>query len=238
MDITKLMWVLQNKALYFARADTLGDPFEGHYTRSKNLELAHLINQACKDTPPDSPEWKLKSDEVTQFFNDSLRTHSQWKLYHYVNCWHLNPHESGAMWKLYTSMNEAVCIKTTYKKLATCLPDNTFLGKVTYIDYDNDHIRPDNGFNFIMHKRNSYSHEQEVRAVFWIMQDVNSKYLPPAGKPKFGHNVDIDPKELIEEIYISPKAVPPLLDVVTKLIGNFGIVVPVKQSEVNAPPSY
>ena len=32
MDLTKFVWMLQMKALYFCRADRLGDPYEGYYT--------------------------------------------------------------------------------------------------------------------------------------------------------------------------------------------------------------
>jgi hypothetical protein len=33
MDLAKFLWCLQHEALFFARLDRLGDPFEGYYTR-------------------------------------------------------------------------------------------------------------------------------------------------------------------------------------------------------------
>lgn len=33
MSLSRFVWLLQKKALYFARSDLLGDPFEGYYTK-------------------------------------------------------------------------------------------------------------------------------------------------------------------------------------------------------------
>ena len=35
-----------------------------------------------------------------------------------VNCWHINEHESAAMWDLYLKSNEGIAIQSTYQKLA------------------------------------------------------------------------------------------------------------------------
>jgi hypothetical protein len=85
----------------------------------------------------------------------------------YVNRWHMAKHESQATWKLYTSMNDSICIRSTYEKLWQCLPENVYLGKVTYVDYEIEAFSSVNLLNPIMHKRSSFSHEQEVRAVIW-----------------------------------------------------------------------
>jgi hypothetical protein len=34
IDLSKFVWMLQRKALYFTRADLLGDPYEAYYTRA------------------------------------------------------------------------------------------------------------------------------------------------------------------------------------------------------------
>ena len=57
----------------------------------------------------------------------------------FISCWHANKHESQAMWKLYTSMNDSICIRSMYKRLWDCLPEKEcYLGEVKYIDYDLD----------------------------------------------------------------------------------------------------
>jgi hypothetical protein len=33
MSLPRFIWMLQRRALYFARSDLMGDPFEGRYSR-------------------------------------------------------------------------------------------------------------------------------------------------------------------------------------------------------------
>ena len=42
-----------------------------------------------------------------------------------INCWHLNDHESAAMWKLYLKSNEGIVIQSTFTNLNTVLPNVT-----------------------------------------------------------------------------------------------------------------
>ena len=72
----------------------------------------------------------------------------------YVNCWHVIENESAAMWKLYTSMNDAICVRSTYKQLWDCLSDTEcFLGSVSYINYDTDAFDEGNTFKTKDHEQ-------------------------------------------------------------------------------------
>jgi hypothetical protein len=143
MDLAKFLWMLEHGALYFCRADLLGDPYEGYYTE---------------------PEVKL--DEKAAFAHLRKQivaiTRSM-----YVNCWHMNDSESAAMWKLYTSHHQSVCVRSTYELLSQVLPGECMLGCIKYIDYSMDLIDRSIVLNYITHKRKSFEHEKEVRAVFW-----------------------------------------------------------------------
>ena len=118
MDFTKFVSLLEKQALFFARADKLGDPFEGSVTK---------VNAAAARVP---------RDELQQFRKKVTR----WTL---INCWHENAHESEAMWKLYARETDGIAIKTDFKSLSssfTCRED-VFIGIVNYIDYDR-HLIP------------------------------------------------------------------------------------------------
>jgi hypothetical protein len=91
-------------------------------------------------------------------FVGSLRKHF------YVSCWHMSHAESLAMWKVYTSMRDSICIRSTYQELWRCLPaKNCFMGRVRYRDYDLDSFEFGNVFNLLMHKRSSFAYEQGPR---------------------------------------------------------------------------
>jgi hypothetical protein len=44
-----------------------------------------------------------------------------------------------------------------------------FVGEVNYIDYDTQFFNAGQMLNYIVHKRLSFSHERELRAIFWEM---------------------------------------------------------------------
>lgn len=236
MDVTKLLWILQNNALYFARCDLLGDPFEGHYTRAFSEARKQFIEFMIKEHPPENLSLPNYEKTMGGNYDRMIQAVIDSKQQYFVNCWHLNEIESGAMWKLYTSMNDAVCIRTSYKSLAKCLPDDVFFGMVTYINYEQEVINFGNSLNYISHKRASFAHEREARGVIW------SRASPSLNRKTVNENrgmvVSVDVKELIKEIYLSPSANPPLLEVITKLVKDFGLNILVKQSEVNAGPTY
>jgi hypothetical protein len=131
----------------------------------------------------------------------------------YVNCWHMNETESQAMWKLYSSsFDEAVCIQTTYQKIADALPNISeangngyFMGVVKYINHHIDEMPENNIIYPVMHKLKSFEHEREVRIVYW-------KRDPGTSDPELlehypmGISVPIDINFAIENILVSPEA--------------------------------
>lgn len=234
MDITKLLWMLQHKALFFARSDTLGDPYEGHYTRSFSTARDAFIKYMTQEFPELKPHDENFEKVQGENFERMLSAVKSSKQEYFVNCWHLNEFESAAMWKLYTSTEDAVCVKSVYSQLLNALPDNTRMGMVKYIDYERDLIDFGNSFNYLMHKRESFAHEREARAVLWRVEE-KTKSLPFV---EGGIKLAVDLTVIVKEVYVSPRARPPLLEVVTQLLKDFGLDVAVKQSEVNAPPAY
>jgi hypothetical protein len=151
----------------------------------------------------------------------------------FVNCWHMNEHESLAMWKLYESQRESICIQTTFRKLETALPHEAFLGMVRYIDYDRQYISVADGFTYITHKRKSFEHERELRAVMW--KPISDGF---ALIDERGMIVPIEAAELIDNVFINPDADPILEDVVTGLGATYKLSATVHKSSVNDGPDY
>lgn len=95
-----------------------------------------------------------------------------------------------------------------------------------------------NGFNFIMHKRLSFSYERELRAIFWEKSgEPDAQHY----KPKIeagGVAIEIDLPALIERVYVSPAAAPWFADVVQAMTAKCGFSFPVGQSALAAAPLY
>jgi len=242
MDITKFVWMLQNRALYFCQLLAMDDPFEGHYTEG----MAGAEEAFVKDWfPPEneSNEAKVKRDEAARknfrFMLDHIKNMKQTM---YINCWHMNEDDSLAMWKLYTPHGESIALRSTYRKLAQALPEQCYFGRVHYIDYRTAMFDMFQTFNFVVRKRRSFEHERELRAVIWDPSVANLGVRPVPFKKvndNRGMVVPVDLLEIAEQVYISPSAKPPFFEVVRQLLQTYGLEkVDVKQSEVNAPPAF
>ena len=125
MDFTKFVSLVDKSALFFSRADKLGDPFEGSYSRA-NVNLRPTVYK----------------DKIPQ---DALRRMSGFSKilpkFTVINCWHINEYESAALWGLYLKGREGIAIRSTFDCLKGCLKDeghHIFIGKVKYIDYEKD----------------------------------------------------------------------------------------------------
>jgi hypothetical protein len=188
MDFTKFMHLLTTSSLWLNRSDKFEDPFEGKYPL-QNLQQMR------------GQEW-----EVMEHLVEHMRQFT------YINCWYISDHESAAMWKLYAQTNEAIAIQTTYEKLHSLMPEECFIGELTYIDYKKDVIRIDNTFNAHMIKRNAFSHEKELRVLIQDNKTPSKKNPDSEGNmhdysavnDKIGISVTVNPLDLIESICIAP----------------------------------
>jgi hypothetical protein len=150
----------------------------------------------------------------------------------------MNEHESAAMWKLYSSSNEAVCIRSTYRRLRLCLPKCVFFGEVRYINYEKEAFPSSNFLHFIMHKRLSFEHERELRAVFWELLGTPDAQPFKARIEANGLAIDVDLPALIERVYVSPTAPFWFANLVVAMTGKCGFAFPVTQSALAETPLY
>ena len=226
MDFTKYVSFLDSKSLFFSRSDSFDDPYEGA-TSHANVKIRPKI---YKDSG--IREDALKA--LPKFYN-FLR---QWT---YINCWHMNEHESAAMWKLYPQMNEAIVVQSTYQKLFNCLPsENVYLGVVKYIDYENDFIPEDNSFWPYIHKRKSFEHERELRAVVqehWLSTEDN-KIDWDVKNEKFGKSISINVNQLVENVYVSPESPQWFIDLVENVTKKYGFTFQINKSILAKEPEY
>jgi hypothetical protein len=229
MSLAKFLWMLQKSALYFSRSDLMGDPFEGHYSRVTALSEDAFV--AAQTTEPVFAE--MGEAVHRRNFRKLIADVPREKLHLFVNCWHMNEYESLAMWKLYASQRESICIQSTFRKLERALPNEAFLGMVKYIDYNRQYISVADGFTYIVHKRKSFGHERELRAVMWRPISENSAVIEDRGMI-----VPIAATELIDNIFINPNADPILEEVVNGLAATHNISAPVLKSNVNDGPDY
>jgi hypothetical protein len=150
----------------------------------------------------------------------------------------MNEHESAAMWKLYSSSNESVCVRSTYRRLRLCLPQCVFVGEVNYIDYDTQSFDAFQMLNYIMHKRLSFSHERELRAIFWEIDGTPEAQPHKSKIGPSGLTIEVELSSLIERIYVNPTAAPWFAKLVEDVKAKCGFSFPVAQSALSTAPLY
>jgi hypothetical protein len=221
-DFSKLIWTLQRRALFFARADSLGDSFEGSYPRCYAEQL-----------------------EALRTAEGSARKARRW---YCVNCWHMAEYESAAMWRLYSHGSNGVAIQSTYRRLVDTFAQSdrdVYVGHVRYIDYDRDRFPDDDPHNPMMHKRRAFEHEREIRGVVRESPRESSRGRDETGAadtPDREHDrpgimVSADTNRLIERIYVNPASPRWQVEMIRGTVEKFGIDPEmVCQSELAEPP--
>lgn len=226
MDFTKFVSLLDSGALFFARADCLGDPFEGSRTQADLKERARIFSE--KGVPA---EWV---DHWGRGLED-LRQST------FISCWHMNEHESAAMWKLYAQTNEAIAVRSTYAHLRDLLdePGEEFrLAPVKYIDFQNDLMTPDSLLSPFFHKRRSFEHEREVRAmVQWIATDSEQYRADPTWR-EGACLVELDLTKLIQSVYVAPSSPAWFRPLIHSVIKRYGYNFDVHQSSLDDAPLF
>ena len=234
-DFPKFMSMLSHRALYFSRADLLGDPLEGSFTKAREAERQHLL-----DNPP---EGRTRKDlEATFQHNESIVRQGPHCVY--VNCWHLGNQESMAMWQGYGSGPYGVAARSRFGLLDEVLPEKStgtgreepvFLGRVRYLDYSSHVERIPEEYNLyapFLCKSIAYRHENEIRAVFADIPGGMQKTAKP------GYFVPVDLDRLVETVTVSPLAPGWFEDLVRDMCTQLGFEFTVTSSIVVAEPIY
>lgn len=244
MDFTKFVSMLHTNSLFFSRADKLGDPLEGSYSRTSAFVRDNLPMPDGLDASDEEAfrkdlkvNWPVRQKQMTSTVA--------------VNCWHLNAHESAAMWRLYLKSNEGIAVQSRYSRLRASFNSasiSVYLGRVKYIDYQQEpaevekalHKDPEvlisswNGLEPFVYKRLSFEHEREVRAVVWPQEKELRQRLAEDG----GIGVPVSLEHLIERVYLAPDCPSWLAGLVAGVSRQYGFEFEVCQSTINADPIY
>jgi len=232
-DFPKFVSFLEKRALYFSRADLLGDPLEGSFTKAYAADRQTLLGN-----PPDGVTAERLQD-ILQNNEAFFATQSEDI---YVNCWHLGDHESMAMWNGYGGGPYGVAIRSTYGALDAALPSKLgelqapiWLGRVRYLDYTSLTERIPKEYNVLSRftcKHIAYEHEKEIRALFMYPNlGLGSCAVP-------GHSLPVDLDLLVRRVIVSPLSPSWFDELVLSVCVRFECKPDVGRSNVFGPPVY
>ena len=225
IDFTKFVSLLDSNCLWFCRADKFQDPLEGSYPKM-NVETRGKITGV-------PPKYLPYVEKILKGMSETKR---DWPRYTAINCWHINEHESSAMWSLYLKSNEGIAIQSTYNMLKdsfTKTKEDVYIGKVNYIDYEHQVIEDANLYSPFIYKRKSYEHERELRAIVMKPPPLGRKGLDfTVDTIDFGINIPVIIDALIESVYIAPSAPDWFGQLVESALKKYGYTFPINQSTI------
>lgn len=237
MDFTKFVDLLERRSLFFCRSDRFEDPFEGSVSplnapAIRDLLRPHLV-KGGRD-PAEAEKILASFEGASSAFRQKTR---QWTL---INCWHHNEHESAAMWKLYAKMEDAVAVQTTLGDLkrSFAVGDDSpvYVGDVRYIDYEHQAIPEGNAFLPYLHKRLSFAHEREVRAV--MMGKIQFENGQIGDNRSAGDSVEIDLEALVQAVYVAPTCSGWFSGLVARIAMKYGLHAPIHKSALGKDPIF
>ena len=257
LTFTKMVAMLVDKVLHFSRADTFLDRFEigvpahdmaaarrwtAYGIADGSISRAGLTSYLAAITEQPAASFAGMNDD--QLVAQAMRYTSHAL---FLSSWHVNDGESAAMWDLFSHGTEpGVAIESTVGLLREQLEAGSgdtevFLGAVQYLDYATDTWGEFRAFNRVFHKRRSFEHEREVRAVI-----VRPRYAELAAldldrvtrAARNGIDIPIVFGRLARRLWISPRAEEWFASLVERVVGKFEADVPIARSRLYDAPEY
>lgn len=211
----KFLDFLLMKRLYFRRIDKLTDPFE------------------CL-MPPDL--YHAAAGKVSGEAAAILGKHAQYiareRTKVFINSWHANEYESEAMWKLFGGAGHSIAVTAKLSSLIKALGNRGLtLGKVLYKDTIKDDFILSDIFDFALLKRKPFEHEREFRLLYINTEGVASPRLLDEN----GLHIPVEPRDIIESIYVSPLSEPWQAELTQHIVAGEGLADKVITSTLFGP---
>jgi hypothetical protein len=236
LDLPKFLYILDRCCLYLPRADRLGDPFEGSITPESISAFRGSLD-----------------DEYIDRTRRYTRTLREWS---YISCWHLSEVESAALWRIYSQSPGGIAIQTRLDRLLEVVPETSVEHRgdyilsqdvtlVHYIDYSKSHPDINTSIGPLICKRESFRHENEVRAILQFISDKLSSDRPggraidlsaPPGSD--GKDLQIHVPTFIENVYVEPTCTDWFFDIVKNVIKRYGFDLPCHRSSLGTAPFF
>jgi len=112
------------------------------------------------------------------------------------------------------------------------------IGTVKYIDYETEWLPERYSFNPFLHKRKSFEHERELRAIIQKFPTKGDEIDLTQEIFDIGAYINVDLYTLIEKIFISPTAPKWFNDVVKSIVNKYDLEKEVIQSSLAEGPVY
>lgn len=222
MRVSRFEEMIAARQIHFASANQFDDRFEG----------------AVAVQPQDFPIDPRYSD-----MDPGEKAFAELKRLTKLSCWHIEDHESVAMWKLYSEKGKGVAVTSTPRRLVNALApfklkpeygaEDLWGGNVIYRNLLEERLNAGMLDRFF-YKHNAYAWEKEFRLAI----SVRTAEEYGVTVPDDGIFVETAISDLIEEIYIGPDIVTEELQRITAICNDHGLADRIRISSLLGKPRY
>jgi hypothetical protein len=229
LDFAQFVDLLERKSLFFARVDTLEDPFAGlsddtvFAVRTLPEELMRIAEQA--GSPPAKKGrlerwWSRKAQESEQDnLINTIRNYRPAGMV-WANCWHATSPDEVPLWKMYQAAGKRVAVRSNIGKLRAAMDAGSELAaSVDYVRYlEPAELRGlSEPIDRALTKAKALAYEREVRAIVTRASASSERCL---GR---GVCVPVHVAALIDEVAISPAAEEWIRDLAGRVLRSYGL---------------
>jgi hypothetical protein len=234
MDLPRFISLLTKSALYFTSPLKFEDPWEGFVPKAllekgiapsleqmnrmkKHHDEFSGLKSRLNPNHPDFAQANSKFDVgiktlergVEALDIGPVKDIEKEKENTGVICWHINEHESDAMWKLYSSKGQGIAIESTVQQLREAITCDRHPKYFDIKYFADDYVVSDEDFKreILSFKRKSFVHEQEYRAFVELKEHEKGQ----------GTYICCDFKKLITRIHVSPISEPYFEEVIKEV---------------------
>lgn len=243
MTLPKFLAMIDAGGLYFARADLLGDPWEGTATRAVieavagALDGGKVTRTALPPTIAGTLDFILEARRTGTYKVDALTAEDIAEILHftrsayYASCWHMGRHENSTMWSTYTAGATGVAVETTPTSAVEAIQLENgedfhfWLGPVRYIDFENDDLGFREDHHLLLTKRAEFSAERECRILL-----VREK------TKQDGEVVRVDLARLVHRVLAAPGMPAWEREVLERTCSKLGVPVSIGPSALERKP--
>ncbi len=169
----------------------------------------------------------------------------------YLSCWHMEPDESYAMWKIYGEHEFSVCVETSSTKIDALFEKHisdgsVYSGEVEYhkpggkskyavanVLREKVAFRKNNLWAYATNhltKHIAYQFEKEYRAII-----IDKKFNLDLQNTLPGITLKINPMEIIDAVIVSPRAPDWFSNIVQDILNKYEVNVRVTKSKLELP---
>ena len=231
MDLTKYISMLQRSSLFFCRLDKLDDKYEGlsPRTNSKPSEQWHKSTNWMMEKP-------LSDDEILKSVEEEYDFERLKRNLVCINCWNKYVVESAALWKIYSSFDKGIMIRSSIERLRHSFDvtvEDLQLTEVRYKNYQRETIPKGNSNYPVIYKQDAYKYEEEIRVIHERRTELGWEYDWKKEEVEEGMYIKSDLDILIDEIVIAPYSPKWFLALIKDISSKYNLNKPIKMSDLS-----